>query len=288
MTDTRIPDPMRSRPSDGDDANPARGAGSNGVEAIETGGRLLAALAATPGPSMLRDLAAAAGMAPAKAHRYLASFVRIGMVARDEDTGRYAVGPLAVRLGLAGLERHDVLRVAQRRLARLRDLIDQSVALAVWTEQGPMIVRWLAANQPVSASLREGATMPLTRSATGRVFAAFGGSSRLPALIEQELRQNASAGLVPARAADFQPLIERVRVRGMARVQGDLVGGIDAIAAPLFAREGELAASVVALGHSGRFDARWSGPVAHALATWSQSVGNEAGLATRVGLQHHG
>ncbi|MFY8105148.1 MAG: helix-turn-helix domain-containing protein, partial [Ramlibacter sp.] len=42
-----------------------------GIQSVEVGFALLDALARAPGPLMLRDLAAAAGMSAAKAHRYL-------------------------------------------------------------------------------------------------------------------------------------------------------------------------------------------------------------------------
>jgi hypothetical protein len=47
-----------------------------GIQSIEVGFRLLDVLARTSGPMMLRDLARAAPMNPAKAHRYLVSFAR--------------------------------------------------------------------------------------------------------------------------------------------------------------------------------------------------------------------
>ena len=45
-----------------------------GIQSVEVGFALLDTLARAIGPLMLRDLAGAAGMNPAKAHRYLVSF----------------------------------------------------------------------------------------------------------------------------------------------------------------------------------------------------------------------
>ena len=68
---------------------------SRGIQSIEVGGELLRALARSGEPMMLRDLAREAGMAPAKAHPYLASFSRIGLIEQDETNGRYEIGALA-------------------------------------------------------------------------------------------------------------------------------------------------------------------------------------------------
>jgi hypothetical protein len=59
---------------------------------------------------MLKDLAAAAGMSAAKAHRYLVSFQRLGLVTQDPRSTRYDLGPAALQLGLAALARLDPVR----------------------------------------------------------------------------------------------------------------------------------------------------------------------------------
>jgi DNA-binding IclR family transcriptional regulator len=59
---------------------------------------------------MLRDLAAAAQMSAAKAHRYLVSFQRLGLVVQDSANTRYELGPATLRLGLATLSRMDAVK----------------------------------------------------------------------------------------------------------------------------------------------------------------------------------
>ena len=58
-----------------------------GIQSVEVGFALLDALARAPGPLMLRDLAAAAGMSAAKAHRYLVSFQRLQLVTQRCQPG---------------------------------------------------------------------------------------------------------------------------------------------------------------------------------------------------------
>src|SRR6185437_4659092 len=144
-----------------------------GIQSIEVGGRILRALALASRPQMLRDLAAAAQMPPAKAHRYLVSLTRMGLVEQQEETGLYDLGGFALDLGLSALARLEPVTASATALTELREEIGQTVALAVWANHGPTIVRWLGADTPVSASLRTGSVMPLTRSATGQAFLAF-------------------------------------------------------------------------------------------------------------------
>ena len=84
-----------------------------GIQSVEVGFELLSALSDAPGALMLRDLAAAAGMSAAKAHRYLVSFQRMGLVMQDPVSTRYDLGPAALRLGLASLSRIDAVKLAR-------------------------------------------------------------------------------------------------------------------------------------------------------------------------------
>jgi len=58
----------------------ARDSDSRGIQSIEVGGRLLLALAHHGQPLPLKDLAYAADMSPGKAHPYLVSFIKLGLV----------------------------------------------------------------------------------------------------------------------------------------------------------------------------------------------------------------
>src|SRR5690606_15784885 len=245
-----------------------------GVEAIETGGRLLAALAAADGPMMLRELADAAQMAPAKAHRYLVSLIRVGLARQLPESGRYDIGPLAIRLGVAGLGRGHALAIARERLPALRDELGPSVALAIWLDSRVLIVDWLDARALVAASLRIGASMPLTRSASGRAFAALDGRPEVLAALRAELAENARAGLRPASPAEFDGVLRATRAHGIARVTGDLVAGIDSLAAPVHGPAGTLAMVVAAIGPSRGFDVTWNGEVACRLRDWAREIGS--------------
>src|SRR3954462_2694380 len=113
-----------------------------GIQSVEVGFGLLDVLSKAAGPLMLRDLAGAAGMSAAKAHRYLVSFQRLQLVVQDAGTTRYDLGPAALQLGLASLARLDAVRLARQRVGTLMEQTGHTVALAVWGNHGPTIVHW--------------------------------------------------------------------------------------------------------------------------------------------------
>ena len=103
----------------------------SGIQSVETGGALLTALVASGAPMMLKDVAAAAGMPAAKAHRYLVSFIRVGLVEQDGTAGRYELGPLALQMGLAALGRLDAVRLSAPVLVSLATEFGVTAAAAV-------------------------------------------------------------------------------------------------------------------------------------------------------------
>ncbi len=145
-----------------------------GIQSIEVGGSLLSALVREGKPMMLKDLAREAGMPAAKAHPYLVSFGKLGLVEQDALTGRYGLGPFALQMGLTALHGLDPIKAALPEAARLADDIDLNVAIAVWGNHGPTVVHIAECSRQIHINMRPGTVMtPLLLSATGRVFAAF-------------------------------------------------------------------------------------------------------------------
>ena len=80
-------------------------------------------------------------MTASKAHKYLVSFARGGLVSQSTETGRYDLGPLAIEMGFASLRRLNVVEFAQDTLNELRDALDLTAVLTIWSNRGPTIIR---------------------------------------------------------------------------------------------------------------------------------------------------
>ena len=250
-----------------------------GIQSVEVGFGLLEALSLAPGPLMLRDLAAAAGMSAAKAHRYLVSFQRLRLVAQDATSTRYDLGPAALKLGLASLSRLDAVKLARERIGPLVEQIGHTLALAVWGNQGPTIVHWEESAQAVTVNLRLGDVMPLLSSATGRCFAAFLPRDAITPLLKDELAlaQKQGRADVPASLPQARALLDEVRQRGAARVVDTLLPGIVAFCVPVFDSDGHMVLGLVALGPRGTFDPEWEGAVDRPLRAAARQLSSDLG-----------
>lgn len=252
-----------------------------GIQSVEVGFALLDGLTRSRGPLMLKDLAAAAGMSAAKAHRYLVSFQRLGLVVQDARTARYDLGPAALKLGLASLARLDAMKLARERMPALMETVGHTLALAVWGNRGPTIVHWEESPQAVTANLRLGDVMPLLASATGRCFAAYLPREVTASLVQEELQHAARLRRtdLPADAAGVDALLREVRERGCARVVDTLLPGIVAFCAPVFDADGHLALGITTLGSVATFDPAWGGAVEAPLREAAERLSRDLGQA---------
>jgi DNA-binding IclR family transcriptional regulator len=252
-----------------------------GIQSVEVGFGLLKVLSEAAKPLMLRDLAAAAGMSAAKAHRYLVSFQRLNLVVQDAASTRYDLGPASLKLGLASLSRLDAVKLARERIAALMEQVGHTLALAVWGNHGPTIVHWEESPHALTVNLRLGDVMPLLSSATGRCFAAYLSKDAITPLLKEEIGRAQKQGRsdLPASLAQARATLEEVRQRGAARVVDTLLPGIAAFCMPVFDSDGHIALGIVALGPHGTFDADWGGAVDRPLRAAARQLSSDLGYS---------
>lgn len=250
-----------------------------GIQSIEVGGALLAALVEHGAPLPLRELAQRAGMTSAKAHPYLVSFGKFGLVEQDPLTGHYGLGPFALQMGLVSLQLLSPVRVAVPAITALGEAIGHTVALAVLGTHGPTIVYIHESTRPIHVNMRAGTLMSTVNTATGRVFTAY-----LPAKLAQhhvarEQKDPAVTGREAARMskAQFDALVAEVRAHEMARAVGQPIPGINALSSPVFDHTGGIVLAVTTLGPAGSFDAAWDGALAQRLRACAADISRRLG-----------
>ena len=257
----------------------AESAKQRGIQSMEVGGQLLLALVQHGSPMALKDLARDAAMAPAKAHPYLVSFNKLGLIVQDEVSGHYGLGPLAMQLGLISLQQFDPVRLATPHLAELAQEFGHTVAIAVWGNRGPTIVRIEESPALVHVTMRHGTVMSLRNTASGRLFAAYLSQETVVAALNEErayeerllaAKTPQLAGIDPA----FQDVLAEVRQNSLSTAVNLIVPGVSALAAPVFDESGKLVLSLTAIGPSGLFDASLTGNIATRKFIWEKKDGS--------------
>lgn len=210
-----------------------------GIQSVELAMRVVAALEEGRGPRTLSQLATACGMSASKTHRYLVSLTRVGLVAQSQRAGLYDFGPAARRIGIEALRRVDEVAVATEFLPGLRDRTTHSVNLAVWGDNGPVVVHWEYGEHALPMNIRIGSTLSLLDSSVGQVFLAY-----LPEAMTKRAILDAAMGAdVTATLERAERIRASVRKRRAAVTAGSVMAGLAAVAAPVFT-EGSLPLAV--------------------------------------------
>ena len=244
------------------------------IRSIEVGFRLIDALERAGRKLSLKDVAALAGMAPSKAHLYMVSFLRLGLVVQDPATVRYGLGPYVVRLGLSAIRQLELVDLAREPMETLREQTGFAVFLSIWGNRGPTIVLKLDGGWEIPMSIRQGYVLPMLSSATGQIFLAYLPERETAALRASEAAAN------PGLADRVEAALDEVRASGIAASDQQLNQGFAAVSAAIFDHDGRLAAALTLLGLRDAVDLARAGPTARAVAAAAGAISRALGAAT--------
>lgn len=207
-------------------------------------------------------------------------------------SGKYMVayahdlGPTALRLGTSRPTDLQAIRTATSALPEIATRLgEHTLCLAVWGNHGPTALHWEPSRCPVSDQLRPGLVMSITRSATGRAFAAFLPEEMTRQLIEEDLRAWMQANESAAdRRARFDANLAEVREHGMARAIGAAPSpihqvAVNAFSAPIFDADGQMVMALSLTSSAERLSADWRGEVPQALQQAAREISERIGHA---------
>ncbi|MFD2249539.1 DNA-binding IclR family transcriptional regulator [Pseudochelatococcus lubricantis] len=210
---------------------------SGTIQSVSIAARFLEILAKAEGAMALNELARQAQTGPSTAHRYMQSLVRERLVAQDEATGRYDLGPASLSIGIRAMRRIEPVEVAARLMQSLASRIAASCGVAVWTERGPTVVRWYRSTDFSISTVSLGDVLPLDNTACGLVFQAHLPPKAISAA--RKMQPASFRGQTPKPDA-----LEAVRRAGGAELNEHLFSALTGKAAPVFNVQNEIACVV--------------------------------------------
>lgn len=225
-----------------------------GIQSVEIAIEILKVIGGADEPLTIGEIAERVDMSKSRLHRYLTSLFRTGFVRRDNRLC-YTVGRDAMTLGLTAVRRFDMREETRPMLMQLREQLNETVALSVWTEQGPYYLHWVESQRAVNVGIRVGAQVSALRSAGGKVFLAYLPERATAHIVGREL---AEFGI---SRADYEEEMALVRERGYAMTEESLLPGIATVGCPVFHQAGDIAATVTVVGILGHLDMSPSSPV---------------------------
>jgi DNA-binding IclR family transcriptional regulator len=243
---------------------------SQGIQSIEVGMEILKKVAEANQPVTITELAALCETSKSKLHRYLISFVRTGMLQKDSDA-KYILGTEILRLGLKASHNLNTVDLAQPHLLQLKERFDETVALAMWGENGPFFVSWEESKGPVNIGIKIGSHVRVTDSAAGVVFSSYLPKELTRMKIEEELSTSVSS------IDEFEKKLEFVRENKYSYVVETIISGINAIAAPIFDRNHKVVAALTVIGWSHSISVEPDSELVRALKLSGKAISEKLG-----------
>lgn len=212
------------------------------VRSVDRAAALLLALGDFPAEAGVTELARRLGLHKSTASRLLATLQRRGLVEQDEESGKYRLGLVVIRLAERAEKTLDLRTLARPDLERLARSTRETVGLAIVEGDRCLTVAQVDGPNMVACADRTGRTTPLHCGAAGKVLLAT-----MPERDVMRLARNGLAAFTERTITTLERLLEelaRVRRRGFATAFSECEPGQNAVAAPVHDARGRVVASV--------------------------------------------
>lgn len=198
------------------------------------------------------EIANELNLSKAVVHRVLTTLAAKGFVSVDDESRRYQLGPMALAVGVAYLDRIDVHGLVKPRLRELSEQTNETATLSLRYGWERMYIDQITPSREVKMTVVLGRGFPLHAGSSSKAFLAF-----LPTeeqdryLVDHDLTR-----LTDCTITDVEQLrkeLRRVKERGYAVSFGERQAGAGSIAAPVLDHRGQPAAAISVCGPLERF-----------------------------------
>jgi DNA-binding IclR family transcriptional regulator len=218
----------------------------NAVRSVDRAAALLLALGDCAGEAGVTELARRLGLHKSTASRLLSTLQRRRLVEQDDETGKYRLGLVVIRLAERAERTLDLKGIALPELQGLARATRETVTLGILEGDAYLTVAQVDGPNLAACPDWTGRSTPLHCIASGKVL--------LAAMAERDVLRIARPGL-PARTSRtvtrLETLMEelaRVRRRGFATAFSEWIEGTNGVAVPVSDARGRVVASIAVWG----------------------------------------
>ena len=202
----------------------------NAVRSVDRAAALLLALGESQGEAGVTELARRLGLHKSTASRLLATLQRRGLVEQDDETGKYRLGLVVIRLAERAERTLDLRGIAMPELERLARLTHETTGVGILDGESLLTVAQVDGPNLIAVGDWTGRSTPLHCVASGKVL--------MSSLAEREVLRIVRRGLIQyteRTIVELEPLLEelaRIRRRGYATAIGEYELGLNAVSRP--------------------------------------------------------
>ncbi|WP_371573237.1 IclR family transcriptional regulator [Streptomyces sp. NBC_01314] len=184
--------------------------------------------------------------------RLIATLEARGLVEQASTRGGYRLAYGVLRLAEGVNKQHDLTVISRVVCNRLAEELKETIIVAVHEGRTVVSIDQVNGSDSLTIVNRVGQSHPLHPTSAGKVFLAYMPRTELQTYLDAELER-----LTPHTIVDPDVLaseLETVRKLGYARVDEEQEIGLAAVAAPIRAHDGQVAATLVVSGPAFRIN----------------------------------
>jgi IclR family KDG regulon transcriptional repressor len=216
------------------------------IEAVVTTLNIIEHMAQARGPVGVSELASAVAMPKPRIYRHLRTLVSRGYVSQEPQSEKYGLTMRLSHIGRAVADQTGVHVAMRSVMPALRERVHQSVVVGQIEDEGVRVLDILRQASAVEISSQPGTLFDFHCTAQGKVALAFGPPKLWKKLQRTPLRQWTDA--TKTNLDRLKAEVDKVRKRGWAVAPGEVLSGINALAAPVFDAGATLVATIGILG----------------------------------------
>jgi IclR family transcriptional regulator, KDG regulon repressor len=240
---------------------------------VAKGLSVLELLARADGPVRLSTIAEQLDLQKSNVHRLLATFMELGYVVKEPESGRYTLTLRLWELGSAVLAMHPAKRAAAPYMQELHKATSETVSLTVLDGDDVLYLEKIVAPRVLRFTTRPGSRAPAAWVAPGKVLLAY--EPDAAAIIKRAAKQPVNGKKIDVAALMAE--LEVVRRNGYSVSKSNLTPGLVSAAAPIMGRDSRAAAALSVSGPAERLTEKKMRDVLeavlHACARIAETVG---------------
>ncbi len=196
------------------------------------------------------EIAARTGFPLPTIYRLAQALCEHGLLMKEGP--RFRLGMTLARLGMLAVEGIDVRRQARRHLQWLNEQTGENAELHLRHEETRVVIEVVSSPHNLRPFAAVGAPLPLHRGAAGKVLLAWLAPAEREALTVESAARFGSDQSFDLEG--FTAELRRVRAAGWAMSAGERIPGVAAIAAPIFAADGQVAGALTLVAPAARLE----------------------------------
>jgi IclR family pca regulon transcriptional regulator len=217
---------------------------ANFVNSLDRGLKILRAFTPAKPELRLLDITNLTSLPKTTVIRLLKTLTSLNYIRFDSNNRKYYLGPEVMSLGFTVLSSMDIREIALPYIAELSRISDQSVNLGILDRSEVVYIERIKKRTILNIDQHVGSRLSSYRSSIGRAILAYLEKKDFEIVLREILKEKNSVDFIGPKGKSLLKILEKVRQKGFALNNEELIPGLRAIGAPIFNSEGNVEAAI--------------------------------------------